>query len=498
MTDTAQAPQAAVDYEDNLIKPMVVCTVVWAIVGMGAGLWAAAEMVWPVLNLDQPWLSFGRLRTVHTNGVVFGFGGTALMATSFYSVQRTCHTRLFMPNLAWFVFFGWQLTLIIGATMLFLGVNQGKEYAELPWFVDILVAVVWVSYAVVFFGTIAIRKVKAIYVSNWFFSALIIVVAMLHIVNSLAIPVSAGISIPVYSGAQDAVVQWWYGHNAVGFFLTGGFLGMMYYFLPKITKKPIWSYRLSIVAFWSFTFTYIWAGPHHLHYNAVPDWLQTLGMVMSLILLAPSWGTMVNGIMTISGAWNKLRTEPALKFIALSLAFYGLATFEGPMMAIRSVNVVSHFTEWTVGHVHSGALGWNAYVTFGALYYLVPALAGRPLYSARLANWHFGLGIAGVLLYMLSMWGAGITQGLLWLSLNEHGEPRFGFVEIMEAIAPYYLMRFIGGALFLTGTLVMAYNLFSTLAASPKPAEATEPEQAETGGIPTTPAAGATASAAER
>ena len=488
----------SIDYEDSLMKPMVACIIVWALVGMGAGLWAAAEMVWPALNLDQPWLSFGRLRTVHTNGIIFGFGGTALMATSFYSVQRTCHTKLFMPNLAWFVFFGWQLTLIVGALMLFLGINQGKEYAELPWFVDLMVTAIWVSYAVVFFGTIAIRKVKAIYVSNWFFSALIIVVALLHVVNSLAIPISAGRSIPLYSGAQDAVVQWWYGHNAVGFFLTGGFLGMMYYFLPKITGKPIWSYRLSIVAFWSFTFTYIWAGPHHLHYNAIPDWLQSLGVVMSLILLVPSWGTMVNGIMTISGAWHKVKTEPALKFIALALAFYGLATFEGPMMAIRSVNVISHFTEWTVGHVHSGALGWNAFVTFGALYYLVPVISKRPLHSARLTNWHFCLGIAGVLMYMLSMWGAGITQGLLWLSLNEYGELRFGFVEIMEAIAPYYLMRLIGGLVFFSGAVLMAYNLFMTMAGeerpSAQPAQASGPSEMPTASP--VAAAGATMAAA--
>ena len=477
-----------VRYEDSLIKPMAVLAILWSLIGMGAGLYAAAEMVWPALNFELPWLTFGRLRTVHTNGIVFGFGGTALMAASMYSVQRTCHVRLFMPNLAWFVFFGWQFTLIVGAAMLFLGVNQGKEYAELPWFVDIMVAVVWIAYAVVFFGTIATRRVKAIYVSNWFFSALIIVVALLHVVNSLAIPTGLGSSVPVYSGSQDAVVQWWYGHNAVGFFLTGGFLGMMYYFLPKITGRPIWSYRLSIVAFWSFTFTYIWAGPHHLHYNAIPDWIQSLGMVMSLILLVPSWGTMVNGIMTISGAWHKLRTEPALKFIALSLAFYGLATFEGPMMAIRSVNVVSHFTEWTVGHVHSGALGWNAFVTFGALYFLIPALAGRPLHSPRLANWHFGLGIAGVLLYMLSMWGAGITQGLLWLNLGENGEPRFGFVEIMEAVAPYYLMRFVGGLVFFVGALVMTYNLFMTLAGEPLPAGEEKPAEPAAQGAGTAPA----------
>lgn len=448
-------------YDDRAVRPLVFCAVLWSLVAMGAGLWAAAELAMPALNFDLPWLTFGRLRTVHTNAAIFGFGGSALMAASLYSVQRTCHVRLYLPSLAIFLVVAWQFVLVLGAFSLFAGINQGKEYAELPWPLDILLTIVWLVYAAVFFGTLATRTIRPIYVSNWFFSAFIIVVAMLHVVNSLAVPVGPGSSLSLYAGSQDAVVQWWYGHNAVGFFLTGGFLGMMYYFLPKITGRPIWSYRISILAFWSFTFTYIWAGPHHLHYNAVPDWVQSLGVVMSIILLAPSWGTMVNGIMTISGSWHKLRTEPALKFMALSLAFYGLATFEGPMMAIRSVNVVSHFTEWTIGHVHSGALGWNAFVTFGVLYYLVPQLAGRPLYSVRLANIHFYLGISGVLLYMLSMWGAGITQGLLWLGM-ENGEPQFSFVEVMDAVAPYYLARLVGGLLFFVGALLMAWNLMKT------------------------------------
>lgn len=473
------APQ----YDDRAVGPFIFCAMLWALVAMGAGVWLAAEMSFPALNFNQPWLSFGRLRTVHTNAAIFGFGGSALMAASLYSVQRTCRARLFCPSLALFVLVGWQLIIVFGAAALFLGINQGKEYAELPWPIDIMVAVVWVCYAAVFFGTLARRNIRAIYVSNWFFAAFIIVVAMLHIVNSLAIPLGWGSSMPVYAGAQDAVVQWWYGHNAVGFFLTGGFLGMMYYFLPKITGRPIWSYRISILAFWSFTFTYIWAGPHHLHYNAVPDWVQSLGMVMSLLLLAPSWGTMVNGVMTISGAWHKLKTEPALKFIAMSLAFYGLATFEGPMMAIRSVNVVSHFTEWTVGHVHSGALGWNAFVAFGALYYLAPALAERPLYSRRLADIHFYLGLAGVVIYMLAMWGAGVTQGLLWLSLEE-GETRFGFTAIMEAIAPYYLMRLAGGIMFFTGAALMAWNLWKTFSAP-----ASQTAHASAPGTPQTEAA---------
>ncbi|MGI9305861.1 MAG: cytochrome-c oxidase, cbb3-type subunit I [Gammaproteobacteria bacterium] len=454
------------NYDDRAIAPLVFCAMFWALAAMGAGVWLAAELVFPALNFNSPWLSFGRLRTIHTNAAVFGFGGSALMAASLYSVQRTCRATLFAPQLGLFVAAAWQVILVFGAFALLSGVNQGKEYAELPWIADIFVAAVWVCYAAVFFGTLARRTIRPIYVSNWFFAAFIIVVAMLHIVNSLAVPLGWGTSIPVYAGAQDAIVQWWYGHNAVGFFLTGGFLGMMYYFLPKITGRPIWSYRISILAFWSFTFTYIWAGPHHLHYNAVPDWVQSLGVAMSLILLAPSWGTMINGVMTVSGAWHKLKTEPALKFIALSLAFYGLATFEGPMMAIRSVNAISHFTEWTIGHVHSGALGWNAFVAFGALYYLAPVLAGRPLYSARLTNWHFGMGLAGVVLYMLAMWGAGITQGLLWLSM-EGGEPRYGFMEILDAIKPYYIMRLFGGILFFSGTALMAWNLWKTFGGAP-------------------------------
>lgn len=455
-------PASAVNYEATVVNVFVGATVLWALFGMLAGVWLAAEMVFPALNFDSPALSFGRLRTVHTNAVVFGFGGSALIGTSFYVVQRTCGVRLFAVPLAWLVFWGWQLGLIAGMGSLFAGINTAKEYAELEWPFDIAITILWVCYAIVFFGTIFMRKIQPIYVANWFYGALIIVIAMLHIVNSLEVPFSLTSSYSLYAGSQDAVVQWWYGHNAVGFFLTGGFLGMMYYFLPKQADRPIWSYRLSIVAFWSFVFTYIWAGPHHLHYNAIPDWVQGIGMVMSLILLLPSWGTMVNGIMTMSGAWQKILTNPSLRFTALALAFYGLATFEGPMMAIKSVNVVSHFTEWTVGHVHSGALGWNAFVTFGALYYLVPVISGRELHSVKLAHWHFWLAIAGVMLYILSMWGAGVTQGLLWLNLDENGEIKYSFVEVMRAIAPYYLVRLIGGVLFLLGALVMTYNFLMT------------------------------------
>lgn len=450
-------------YHDEIVRVLVVCSIIWTVVAMTAGVYIAAELLWPQLDFGQPWLSFGRLRPLHTNGVIFGFGVSALMATAFYSVQRTSHVPLFAPKLAWFTGIGWQIVVLTGGLSLLAGYNTSKEYAELEWPFDIAITVLWVCFAIVFFGTIATRKIRPIYISNWFYGALIIVIAMLHIVNNLALPATWTKSYSLFAGAQDAIVQWWYGHNAVGFLLTGGFLGMLYYFLPKHADQPIWSYRLSIIAFWAFTYSYIWAGPHHLHYHSIPEWVQSLGMVMSLILLAPSWATMINGIMTVSKASHKLRTDPALKFIVLSLAFYGLATFEGPMMAIRSVNVISHFTDWTIGHVHSGALGWNAMITFGTFYFLVPRLVGVPLYSTRLANIHFWLALSGTMLYILSMWGAGVSQGILWLSVNEIGELRYSFTDIMASMPPYYALRLAGGLLFLGGAFLMAYNLFKTL-----------------------------------
>ncbi len=449
-------------YRDRVVRFLVICSIVWAVLGMTVGVYVAAELLWPTIDFGQQWLSFGRLRTLHTNGIIFGFGVSALMGTAFYSVQRTSHVTLFAPRLAWFTAVAWQITVLAGGISLLAGWNAAKEYAELEWPFDILITIAWVSFAIVFFGTITRRKIKQIYVSNWFYGGLIIVIAMLHIVNSLAIPVTLSKSYSLFAGAPDAVVQWWYGHNAVGFLLTGGFLGMMYYFLPKHANRPIWSYRLSIVAFWAFTYSYIWAGPHHLHYSSIPEWVQSLAVAMSLILLAPSWATMINGIMTVSGASQKLRTDPALKFIVLSLAFYGLATFEGPMMAIKSVNVVSHYTDWTIGHVHSGALGWNAMITFGTFYFLVPRLVGTELYSVRLANIHFWLALAGTMLYILAMWGAGITQGLLWLGLDEIGELSYSFKDIMASMPPYYALRFIAGLIFLSGTVLMAYNLLMT------------------------------------
>ena len=450
-------------YHDKIVIRLIQFSVVWAVLAMVAGVYIAAELIWPTIDFGQFWLSFGRLRPLHTNGIVFGFGVSALMATAFYSVQRTSHVQLFAPKLAWFVCYAWQIVVLTGGLSLLAGLNTSKEYAELEWPWDIAITIVWVAFAVVFFGTLATRKIKQIYISNWFYGALIIVVAMLHIVNNLAIPVSPTKSYSIFAGAQDAVVQWWYGHNAVGFLLTGGFLGMMYYFLPKHAERPIWSYRLSVVAFWAFVYSYIWAGPHHLHYSAIPEWVQSLGMVMSVVLLAPSWASMINGIMTVSTAWEKLKTDPALKFIVLSLAFYGLATFEGPMMAFPSVNVVSHFTDWTIGHVHSGALGWNAMITYGTFYYLVPRLVGVDLYSVRLANIHFWLSLAGTMLYVMAMWGAGVSQGLLWLSVDEIGELSFSFKDIMASMAPFYGLRLIAGLIFLGGTVLMAFNLFMTL-----------------------------------
>lgn len=450
-------------YHDEVVTRLVQFSLVWAVVGMFVGVYLSAELLWPELDFGQFWLSFGRLRPLHTNGIIFGFGISALMATAFYTVQRTSHVTLFMPKLAWFCCYAWQLVILLGGLSLLAGWTSTKEYAELEWPFDIAITILWVCFGVVFFGTIARRKIETIYISNWFFGGLIIVIAMLHIVNNLAIPVSIDKSYSLYAGAQDAVVQWWYGHNAVGFLLTGGFLGMMYYFLPKISGQPIWSYRLSVVAFWAFTYSYIWAGPHHLHFNSIPDWVQSLAMVMSLILLAPSWATMINGIMTVSKSSVKLHNNPALKFIVMSLAFYGLATFEGPMMAIKSVNVVSHFTDWTIGHVHSGALGWNAMITYGVFYYLVPRLAGRELYSLRLANIHFWLAVSGTILYILSMWAAGVSQGLLWLSIDALGQLNYTFNDIMAGMKPYYGLRLIAGLVFLSGTILMTFNLFMTI-----------------------------------
>jgi len=465
-------------YNYKVVRQFAVMTVVWGIVGMLVGVIIAAQLVWPQLNFDLPWLTYSRLRPLHTNAVIFAFGGSALFATSYYVVQRTCQVRLISDKLASFTFWGWTLIILLAAITLPLGITTSKEYAELEWPIDILIAIVWVVYAIVFFGTIIKRKTPHIYVANWFFGAFIITVAILHIVNSAALPISMSKSYSAYAGTIDAMVQWWYGHNAVGFFLTAGFLGIMYYFVPKQAGRPVFSYRLSVVHFWSLISIYMWAGPHHLHYTALPDWTQSLGMAFSILLLAPSWGGMINGIMTLSGAWHKLRTDPILKFLIVSLSFYGMSTFEGPMMSIKTVNALSHYTEWTIGHVHSGALGWVAMVSIGAIYALIPQLFGRKqMYSIKLIDTHFWISTIGVVLYIVSMWIAGVMQGLMWRAVNADGTLTYSFVESLERMYPYYMVRLLGGVLFFAGMLIMAYNMWKTIAGS-KPADAAIPQTA--------------------
>ena len=464
-------------YNYKVVRQFAIMTVVWGIVGMLVGVLIAAQLAWPALNFDIAWLSFGRLRPLHTNAVIFAFGGSALFATSYYVVQRTCHARLFAGPLAAFTFWGWQLIIVLAAVTLPLGYTASKEYAELEWPIDILITLVWVAYAVVFFGTLIKRKIRHIYVANWFFGGFIVTVAVLHIVNSAALPVSLMKSYSAYAGVQDAMIQWWYGHNAVGFFLTAGFLGIMYYFMPKQAGRPVYSYRLSVVHFLALVFTYIWAGPHHLHFTALPDWTQSLGMVFSVILLAPSWGGMVNGIMTLSGAWEKLRTDPILKFLVVSISFYGMSTFEGPMMAIKTVNALSHYTDWTIGHVHSGALGWVGMISIGAMYFLIPRLFGREIYSKRLIETHFWVATIGIVLYITSMWISGIMQGLMWRAVNPDGTLTYSFVESVQAMHPYYVIRLLGGVLYLSGMLIMAYNIVRTIAGA-RPVEAAIPAPA--------------------
>jgi len=457
---------APVSYADDPVRGFALAAVLWGVVGMLVGVIIAAQLAFPDLTYGIPWLSYGRLRPLHTNAVIFAFGGCALFATSYHVVQRTCQVPLFLPRLAMFTFWGWQAVIVLAAITLPLGITQGKEYAELEWPIDLLIAVVWVAYAIVFFGTIGTRRVRHIYVANGFFGAFIIAVALLHIVNSAAMPVSLWKSYSAYAGVQDAMVQWWYGHNAVGFFLTAGFLGMMYYYIPKQAERPVYSYRLSIVHFWALIFTYMWAGPHHLHYTALPDWAQSIGMIFSLVLLAPSWGGMINGVMTLSGAWHKLRDDPILKFLIVSLSFYGMSTFEGPMMSIKTINALSHYTDWTVGHVHSGALGWVAFITFGSMYYLIPRIFGRmEMWSVRLITVHFWIATLGVVLYITAMWIAGVMQGLMWRATNADGTLTYAFVESVKATYPFYAIRLVGGTLFLAGMLLMAWNVVRTIAA---------------------------------
>ena len=486
---TADEPRPAPDqtaYMDDVVRWGVIATAFWGVVGFLAGTFIAFQLAFPALNFDwaQGYMNFGRLRPLHTSAVIFAFGGNALIATSFYVVQRTSAARLWGGNLAWFVFWGYQLTIVLAATGYLLGATQSKEYAEFEWYIDWWLVVVWVAYLAVFLGTILKRKEKHIYVANWFYLSFIVTVAMLHIVNNLSIPVSmfGSKSVQVFAGVQDAMVQWWYGHNAVGFFLTAGFLGMMYYFIPKQAERPVFSYKLSIIHFWALIFLYIWAGPHHLHYTALPDWASTLGMVFSIMLWMPSWGGMINGLMTLSGAWDKLRTDPIIRMMVISVGFYGMSTFEGPMMSIKAVNSLSHYTDWTIGHVHSGALGWNGMITFGALYFLVPKLWGRTqLYSLPAVNWHFWLATIGIVLYAASMWVTGIMEGLMWREVDENGFLVNSFADTVAAKFPMYVVRGLGGVLYLAGALIMCWNLWLTItrgaAKQPAPAPAAAPAE---------------------
>ncbi|TNE54309.1 MAG: cytochrome-c oxidase, cbb3-type subunit I [Sphingomonadales bacterium] len=459
-------PAGPSKYDDDVIRWGVIATIFWGMAGFAAGVFIALQMVFPQLNIE-PWLNFGRLRPLHTSAVIFAFGGNALLATSFYVVQRTCRTTLAFPSLARFVFWGYQMFILLAATGYLLGITQSKEYAEPEWYVDLWLTIVWVAYFIVFVGTIIRRHEPHIYVANWFYLAFIITIAMLHIVNNLSMPVSllGSRSYSVFAGVQDALTQWWYGHNAVGFFLTAGFLAMMYYFVPKQAERPVYSYRLSIIHFWSLIFLYIWAGPHHLHYTALPDWAQTLGMVFSVVLWMPSWGGMINGLMTLNGAWDKVRTDPIIRMMVISLAFYGMSTFEGPMMSIKWVNSLSHYTDWTIGHVHSGALGWNGMITFAAIYFLVPRLWKRErMYSLRMINWHFWLATAGIVFYAGSMWVAGITQGLMWAEYGSDGYLVNSFADTVAALHPMFIMRAFGGLLYLSGAAILVYNVWMTIA----------------------------------
>tara|TARA_R110000782_G_scaffold167129_3_gene259091 strand:- start:10017 stop:11675 length:1659 start_codon:yes stop_codon:yes gene_type:complete len=454
-------------YDDDPVRWGVIATVFWGVTGFLVGLVIALQLAFPLLNLDLEWTTFGRLRPLHTSAVIFAFGGNALIATSFYVVQRTCRARLAFPSLARFVFWGYQLFIVLAATGYVMGITEAREYAEPEWYVDLWLTVVWVAYLAVFVGTIVKRTEPHIYVANWFYLSFILTIAMLHIVNNLTVPVSwlGSKSYSAFSGVQDALTQWWYGHNAVGFFLTAGFLAMMYYFVPKQAERPIYSYRLSIIHFWSLIFLYIWAGPHHLHYTALPDWAQTMGMVFSVMLWMPSWGGMINGLMTLNGAWDKIRTDPIIRMMVMALAFYGMSTFEGPMLSIKAVNSLSHYTDWTIGHVHSGALGWNGMITFAAVYYLAPRLWNRQrLYSLRMVNWHFWLATVGIVLYAASMWVAGIMQGLMWREYGADGYLVYSFAEVVSAMFPMYVIRAAGGVLYLGGALLMAYNVWMTIA----------------------------------
>lgn len=456
-------------YDDDIVKKFVIATIFWGAAAFLVGLLVALELAYWKANLNLPWLTFGRIRPLHTNAAIFAFGGNIIFAGVYHSIQRLLKTRLYSDTLSRIHFWGWQLIIVGALITLPLGYSQSKEYAELEWPLDIAIALVWVIFAVNFFGTIAIRRVRHLYVAIWFYIATIITIAALHIINSIEIPVGLLKSYPVYAGVQDALVQWWYGHNAVAFFLTTPFLGLMYYYVPKAANRPIYSYKLSIIHFWSLVFLYIWAGPHHLLNSALPDWTQTLGMIFSLMLWAPSWGGMINGLLTLRGAWHLLRTEPIIKFLAVAVTFYGMSTFEGPLLSIKSVNSLAHYSDWIIAHVHGGTLGWNGFLTFGIIYYLVPRLWNNKMYSHKLMNTHFWVGLLGILIYYISMWAAGITEGLMWRAVDANGRLVYpDFVEIVMRVVPLYYVRFIGGALYLVGFLLLIYNVWMTIKTAPK------------------------------
>ena len=478
MANLTNAPANAVNYNEEVVRKFIIAAMFWAVVAFLVGCVIAAELTWPEVNLGFSFTNFGRLRPVHTSAAIFAFGGSMLFATSFYVVQRTCQVRLFGGSaLHNFIFWGFQFFIVMAALSYVLGFSEGREYAEPEWHLDLWLTMLWVLYAVIFIGTIVMRKEPHIYVANWFYLAFILTVAVLHLGNNMSVPVSfyGAKSYSAFAGTQDAMVQWWYGHNAVGFFLTAGFLGMMYYFIPKAAGRPVYSYRLSIFHFWSLIFLYIWAGPHHLHYTALPDWTQNLGMAFSVMLWMPSWGGMINGLMTLSGAWDKLRTDPGLRFSVTAVGFYGMSTFEGPVMSIRGVNSLSHYTDWGIGHVHSGALGWVAFISFGAMYYLIPVLWKRQaMYSVKLIAWHYWIATLGIVLYICSMWVAGIMDGLMWRAYDANGFLQYSFVEAVVAVHPFYIIRLVGGLCFLGGALLMAYNMIMTIL-GPKPAASALP-----------------------
>lgn len=453
-------------YDNKIVKYFSYATIIWGLVGMLAGVLIALQLAMPALNFNLEFTTFGRLRPVHTNAAIFAFVGNGIFMGAYYSLQRLLKTPMFSKQLSYFHFWGWQLIIVLAALTLVLGITTGKEYAELEWPIDILIAIVWLSFGANMFGTIAKRRVKHLYVAIWFYIATFVTVTVLHVVNSIELPVSLIKSYPIYAGVQDALVQWWYGHNAVAFFLTTPYLGLMYYFIPKASNRPVYSYRLSIVHFWSLLFIYIWAGPHHLLYSSLPNWAQSLGTVFSIMLIAPSWGGMINGLLTLRGAWDKVRDSAILKFFVVAVTAYGMSTFEGPLLSLKNVNAISHFTDWTVAHVHIGTLGWNGFLTFGALYWLIPKLFKTKLYSEKLANSHFWIGTLGILFYAVPMYWAGFTQSLMWKEFTEEGFLRYpNFLETVTQIRPMYYIRSFGGLLYLIGAIMMSWNLLKTIQA---------------------------------